>query len=212
MRYLPAVIAYMELRAHAEMKSPGLTIVDRVGKWARDHLTVQGRADAIYVKKYQQVIENAPEGIPQDKMASLESQLRQRARSAAVGSIIVDALVGGGALIGTGVLLKKLDFRMPRLVRHRVPQPVQARVEAAVTKPSLVKTALNVSDVLAGHGECINVAKAGGVLRRAGEKVTNIQWTRLAEGIETGVRNAGDGLVRLYHWLDGALGKLADRM
>lgn len=102
----------MEHRAQMEMKGrPGQTIVDSIKKWSQDNLTLRGREDKIYLKKYTQIAEKLPKDVTESQMALLELRLRQQAKSGAIGSIIVDGLVAGGALVGGAAVLGKMKER-----------------------------------------------------------------------------------------------------
>lgn len=212
----------MEQRPQGEMKGAG--IVDSVKKWSHDHLTLQGREDAIYLKKYAHIAESLPKDMPDNQMALLEIRLRQKAHSAAIGSIVVDALMTGGALVGTGVLLKKVDFSFPKFER-RMPQtarrrpvvdrtPVRPPVPAAYNEPrwSLVAFAKKVSRVFEGHGEDIDMKKVADGADRALDAMAKVKWDAPADWTEKGIEKAGTGLKKLWGWLDGALGKVADNM
>jgi len=102
----------MEHRPQAEMKGrPGQTIVDSIKKWSHDNLTLRGREDKLYLKKYSQIAEKLPKDISENQMALLELRLRQQAKSGAIGSIIIDGLVAGGALVGGAAVYGKLKDR-----------------------------------------------------------------------------------------------------
>lgn len=90
---------------------PGQNIVDSIKKWSHDNLTLQGREDKLYLKKYSQIAENLPKDVTESQMALLELRLRQQAKSSAIGSIIIDGLVAGGALVGGAAVYGKLKDR-----------------------------------------------------------------------------------------------------
>jgi hypothetical protein len=200
-------------------------IVESIKKWSHDHLTLQGREDGIYLKKYAQIAEKLPQDMYENSMALLEMRLRKDARSAAIGSIVVDALMTGGALVGAGVLLNKVDFKFPKFERNvvKTPRPVAPR-EQVVPPPvpkakeparwSLFAFAKKVSRILEGHGEDldINMDKVTAGADKALDGLTKVKWDAPADWIEQGIDRGGKGLKRLWGWLDGTLGKLADKM
>lgn len=192
-------------------------VVDSIKKWSHDHLTLQGREDAIYLKKYAQIVEKLPQDMTENQMALLELRFRRQSHSAAIGSVVIDALVTGGALVGIGALLKKVDFKFPKFERT-IPQvarrapvveraPVRPPAPARVSEPrwSLVAFAKKVSSILEGHGEDID-------LKKVADSVAKVKWDAPADWTEKGIDKAGAGLKKLWGWLDGALGKLADNM
>ena len=86
-------------------------IVDSIKKWSHDNLTLQGREDKLYLKKYTQIAENLPKDVSESQMALIELRLRQQAKSSAIGSIVIDGLVAGGALVGGAAVYGKLKDR-----------------------------------------------------------------------------------------------------
>lgn len=102
----------MEHRPQAEIKGrPGQMIVDSIKKWSHDNLTLKGREDKVYLKKYNAIAEKLPKDITESQMALLELRLRQQSKSAAVGSLIIDSLVAGGVLAGGAAVYGKLKDR-----------------------------------------------------------------------------------------------------
>ena len=86
-------------------------IVDSIKKWSHDNLTLQGREDKLYLKKYTQIAEKLPKDVSESQMALIELRLRQQAKSSAIGSIVIDGLVAGGALVGGAAVYGKLKDR-----------------------------------------------------------------------------------------------------
>lgn len=106
----------MENRAHMEApRGPGATIVDRIRRWTRDNLTVRGRENAIYQKKYDEVLKNLPKDMNDQQMALIEMRLQRMAHSRAIGSIVADVAFAGTAIVGTGMLLNRLADKQPFL-------------------------------------------------------------------------------------------------
>lgn len=103
----------MENRAPEMRSNKGASIVENVRKWAHDHLTLSGREAALFTKKYAQVAEHLPNNITDSQLALIEMRLRQQAKSGAIGSIVMDVLVGGGALVGGGMLLNRMLEKRP---------------------------------------------------------------------------------------------------
>lgn len=93
------------------MSKPTKGVIDKVRGWMHDHLTVSGREEQIYLNQYQQVLEKAAVDLSPEQFSSMEQQLRQKAHSSAVGSMVLDGLVAGGALVGTGAILSNKDTR-----------------------------------------------------------------------------------------------------
>lgn len=197
-------------------------IVESFKKWSHDHLTLQGREDNIYLKKYAQIAEKLPQDMSENHMALLEMRLRKDAHSAAVGSIIVDALMTGGVLVGAGALLKKVDFAFPKFERkiRTAPRPVPPREQVVPPPPkaneparwSLFAFAKKVSRILEGHGEDVDMDKVVAGADTMLDKAAKVKWDAPADWMEKGIDKAGKGLQKLWGWLDGSLGKLADNM
>lgn len=215
-----------ELNSPAEVHkfSGAKGIVESVKQWAHDHLTIQGREEGMYLKKYAQIAEKLPKDTSEVQMAVLEAQLRKQAHSAAIGSIVVDALMTGGVLVGAGILLRKVDFKFPKFERTvKIPRkPVGIGEYKVVTPPvakvkesarwSLAAFAQKVSHILEGHGEDIDLGKVAAGADKVLDKAAKVKWDAPADWTEKGMDKAGKGLGKLWGWLDGALGKLADNM
>jgi len=93
----------------AEMqRGKGAIFADNIRKWAHERLTVKGRTEVIFQKKYDEVLKSLPEGVTENQMALLELRLQNLAKSRAIGSIVVDAVFTGTAVVGTGMLLSRL--------------------------------------------------------------------------------------------------------
>ncbi len=214
----------MENRGQGEvkLKSAG-AIVDSMRSWAHDHLTLQGREEQAYLKKYTQIVEHLPKDMNESQLALMEIRLRNQAHSKAIGSIIIDGLVAGGALVGTGVLLNKVDFKFPKFERTVPRVRVQKPRTESVTVPrpatvqseprwSLMAFARKVSRILEGHGEDIDLNKVSDSADRVLDGIAKVKWDAPADWTEKGMEKAGAGLKKLWGWLDGGLEKLADNM
>lgn len=96
-----------QVQPHEAMSKPTMGVIDRVKKWAHDHLTVSGREEQVYLNQYQAVLNERSKTMSQDEFNALDVQMRQKAHSAAVGSMVVDGLIAGGTLVTGGVLMAK---------------------------------------------------------------------------------------------------------
>lgn len=106
----------MEHHPHTEApRGPGKNIVDFIRQWSRDNLTVRGRENALYQKKYDEVLKSLPKDMNDQQMALIELHLQRMAHSRAIGSIVADVLFAGTAIVGTGMLLNRLADKQPFL-------------------------------------------------------------------------------------------------
>lgn len=115
-------------------RGPGANIVDRIRRWTRDNLTVRGRENAIYQKKYDEVLKNLPKDMNDQQMALIEMRLQRMAHSRAIGSIVADVAFAGTAIVGTGMLLNRLADKQPFLsdVQRRNFRRMEKRGKQAV--------------------------------------------------------------------------------
>lgn len=171
----------MEQRPHGEMKGlSGKGIVDRIKSWSHDNLTLNGRADKIYLKKYNSIAENLPKDITESQMALLELRLRQQSKSAAVGSVIIDSLVAGGALVGGAAVYGKLKDRAIAVNGHNA----AARMRVDNRSRTVFQAVKDVS---------YNAVKTGMDVAMFGVKVvvTPIEWG--AKIMFWPIRKVGEG-------------------
>lgn len=168
----------------------GKGIVESIKKWSHDNLTLNGRADKIYLKKYTAIAEKLPSDITESQMALLEMRLRQQSKSAAVGSIIIDSLVAGGALVGGAAVYGKLKDRSIAING----QNAAARIRVDNRSRTVFQTVKDVS---------YNAVKTGMDVAMFGMKVvvTPIEWG--AKIMLWPIRKVGEGGAYVWSLVGG---------
>ena len=108
-------------------------VINRLSTWAKDHLTVGGREQAIFTRKYNQVVEQLPKDATDNQLALLEMKLRSQSHSAAISSLVVDGLAATGAFVGGGILLGKMSeqAKIPQAARVRASRLAEKRTNRA---------------------------------------------------------------------------------